>query len=124
MQLTKVLYWNSWMKNGRRPARPPFRFTEVKPLKLKDSVSSQTKLSKDVVCISQMMEMMSCLKANDFDQNQCLNQITSFQTCYNQYSEAKKDKKLNKDQKVASVGQMRLNKDQLNVLLNRYPQPK
>ncbi len=44
MQLTKVNLWNKWMRNGRRPARPPFRFTEVKPMCLKDSVTTARKL--------------------------------------------------------------------------------
>jgi hypothetical protein len=44
MQLTKVNLWNKWMRNGRRPARPPFRFTEVKPMRLKDEVTTARKL--------------------------------------------------------------------------------
>lgn len=39
MRTTQPLLWNKWMKNGRKPARPPYRFTECKKLELKDYVS-------------------------------------------------------------------------------------
>lgn len=51
MQLTKVNFWNKWMKNGRRPARPPLRFTEVKPMKLKNEVTSGSKLASGLALI-------------------------------------------------------------------------
>lgn len=46
MKVTQPVFWNNWKKNGRRPARPPMRFTECKKLELKNSVSSATSFSK------------------------------------------------------------------------------
>ena len=31
------------MRNGRKPARPPFRFTEVKKLEIKNKVTTSPK---------------------------------------------------------------------------------
>ncbi|CAG2182374.1 unnamed protein product, partial [Oppiella nova] len=78
----------------------------------------------DVVCIPQMMEMLSCFKTNDFDQSKCGPQITAFQSCYDKYVDDRKTKELNNDDVIPTPGQQKLSKDQMNVLLQRWPQPK
>ncbi|CAG2174497.1 unnamed protein product [Oppiella nova] len=80
MQLTKVNYWNKWLKNGRRPARPVTRFKADKPMVLRNEVTSGTKIASDV--------------------------------------------ELNNDDVIPTPGQQKLSKDQMNVLLQRWPQPK
>ncbi|KAI2799564.1 hypothetical protein BLOT_011470 [Blomia tropicalis] len=112
MKPTQPLLWNKWMKNGRRPARLPMRFTECKKLELKDSVTSGTKYSSDLACNSQMMEMMSCLKEFDFDQSKCSPQENV----------ARNRLVKNKDEPVP--GQTKLTMQQVNSLLQRYPQPR
>ena len=82
MRVTQALFWNNWKRNGRAPARPPYRFTEVKKLVLRDSVSSSLKTSAEGACNQQMMEMMNCLKENEFNQRKCSPIITAFKTCY------------------------------------------
>ncbi|XP_054168112.1 coiled-coil-helix-coiled-coil-helix domain-containing protein 1-like [Oppia nitens] len=123
MQLTRVNYWNKWMRNGRRPARPVTRFKADKPLVLRNEVTSGTKLSSDVVCIQQMMDMLSCFKDNEFDQIRCEPQINAFQNCYNKFVDERKLKNDLVNSSVPIPGETKLKKDQLNVLLKRWPQP-
>jgi len=123
MQLTKVNFWNNWMRNGRRPARPVTRFKADKPMVLRNEVTSGTKIDSDIVCIPQMMDMLSCFKDNEFDQNKCETQIDAFQKCYDSYVSKREAKRSNPDQSLPTAGQNKLTKDQLNVLLKRWPQP-
>ncbi|CAG2103534.1 unnamed protein product [Medioppia subpectinata] len=123
MQLTRVNYWNKWMRNGRRPARPVTRFKGDKPMVLRNEVTSGTKVASDVVCIPQMMDMLTCFKENEFDQNKCSPQINAFQSCYDKYVVDRNAKTANTDDIKLEPGQKRLSKDQMNVLLKRWPQP-
>lgn len=59
MKTTQPVFWNKWMKNGRRPARPPMRFTECKKLVLKDSVTTGSRYGNGNVLI--LLELFNYL---------------------------------------------------------------
>lgn len=124
MKTTQPLLWNKWMRNGRRPARPPMRFTECKKLELKDSVTSSNKQAAELACNSQMMEMMACLKENDFDQSKCNKQVNAFKSCYQGHLEKVAKSRQTKNRDEPQPGQTKLTMFQVNELMKRYPQPK
>ncbi|KAF7490007.1 hypothetical protein SSS_08265 [Sarcoptes scabiei] len=125
MRTTQPLCWNKWMRNGRRPARPPLRFTECKKLELKDYVSGGDNRSAELACNSQMLDMLNCLKVFDFDETKCSKQITSFRSCYQKFLESriKSDSIDSKNDQIIGKRSQSLSRTQVNSLLKRYPQP-
>jgi len=127
MKLTEALRWNKWQKNGRRPIKPDVRLgyaKEVRPLVLRNYVAQTSRDRSDVVCITQMMEMMSCLKTAEFDQGRCQSEIKSFQQCYTDFLSVKKELKARSTSQVPIPGQSKFTFEQLNALLARWPHPK
>ncbi|KAH7646189.1 uncharacterized protein LOC124489832 [Dermatophagoides farinae] len=124
MRTTQPLLWNKWMKNGRKPARPPYRFTECKKLELKDYVSGGDRHSSELACNSQMMDMMNCLKQFDFDEQKCSQQIKAFRSCYNTFLENQMKAKVGSNKNEPIPHQQKLTRVQVNTMLKRYPQPR
>jgi len=101
-------------------AREPIVFQELRPLKLRNSVSTKTEKTVDNSCLQEMAVMFACLKANDFNEAACSPEITGFQTCYAGYKKKLKDAQ--QKESSLSPGASTLTARQLNSLLKKYPQ--
>nr|CAH0111399.1 unnamed protein product [Daphnia galeata] len=106
---------------GRKPCREPVPFQEILPLKLKDSVSGKGDKTSDVACLQDMAVMLACFKKHDFNQALCSKEISSFQSCYTNFENNRKQ--ANSVENTVANAKSRLPYKTLNQILKKYPTP-
>lgn len=99
-------------------SRVPFQ--EILPLRLKNQVSGKTDKGSDVACLQEMAVMFSCLKANDFNEDLCPKEVSTFKRCYKVYLDKKATKKETSSKGIVVPGKD-LNYKQLNKVLKQFP---
>ncbi|CAN7951790.1 unnamed protein product [Ixodes pacificus] len=114
---------DSLQGNGRWPAKPPIKFRELLPMELKDKVSGKKGKSSDVACLPEMMTLFACLSEKNYDSNNCPQEASAFQSCY--------DRHLLKNAEYRQTGSLgiltpglkasQLTSQQANTLLRKYP---
>nr|XP_045607483.1 coiled-coil-helix-coiled-coil-helix domain-containing protein 1-like [Procambarus clarkii] len=125
ISFTSLYYINNVRpKNGRRPARRPFAFTDVLPMFLRDHVSGKNDRQQNVACLQEMSILFACMKKNEFTQAFCSKEIESFQSCHKEFMHSQRMKNAQERQGLLVPGEKNLSHKQLNVLLKKYPQPK
>lgn len=108
-------------KIGRRPQREPVPFQMLLPLELKKSVSGKSDKQTDAACMQELAVMFACFKKTDFEQQECLKEISSFQNCYKNYHEKMTTQRDHGRKGILVPGEKKLTHRQLNVLLKRFP---
>lgn len=107
--------------HARAPAKEPFPFKAIAPLKLKNSVSGKGGKVSDVCCIHEMSVLFACLASNEYEQSPCTKEIQSFQKCYKDYTSDKANKFQREMKGLLTPGEKSLTAKQLNVLLKKFP---
>ncbi|XP_069955976.1 small ribosomal subunit protein mS37 [Cherax quadricarinatus] len=125
VSLASVYYINNVRpKNGRRPTRRPFPFTNELPIFLRDHVSGKNDKQQSVACLQEMAILFACFKKNDFVQSLCMKEVEEFHKCHVRFMQNRsKEEELNR-LGILSPGEKNLSHKQLNQLLKKYPQPK
>ncbi|CAH2234230.1 uncharacterized protein LOC120633239 [Pararge aegeria] len=121
MRLNPILFTAPSGKSARRPQREPVPFQMLLPLRLKKSVSGKGDKLKEAACMQEMAVMFACFKKSEFDQEQCLKEVSSFQTCYNEYNERAKLQREQGKKGILVPGEKSLTHRQLNQLLKSFP---
>lgn len=110
-------------RNARRPQKvDQVPFQELLPLRLRNHVSGKSNRSNEVSCLQEMTQMFACLKTNEFAENLCGKEISSFQKCYKFHIDKAFDAKKTENQGILKPGKD-LNYKQLNKYLRNYPNP-
>lgn len=110
-------------RNARRPQKEDqVPFQELLPLKLRNHVSGKSNRMNDVSCLQEMAQMFACMKTNEFAENLCNKEISSFQKCYKVHIDKAYEAKKIENQGVVQPGKD-LNYKQLNKYLRNYPSP-
>ncbi|XP_067013634.1 small ribosomal subunit protein mS37 [Anabrus simplex] len=109
------------VKQGRRPAREPFEFQELLPLRLKTSVSGKGEKTHSVACLQEMSLLFVCLKKNDFNEAVCGKEAQVFKKCYKDYLDNKFKKEERERKGEMIIGTKNLGHKQINQLLKRFP---
>ncbi|XP_046970135.1 uncharacterized protein LOC124537351 [Vanessa cardui] len=121
MRLNTTFYTAPSSKSARRPQREPIPFQMLLPLRLKKAVSGKGDKLKEAACMQEMAVMFACFKKAEFDQEQCLKEVSAFQSCFKDYNERSK---LQRDQGKKGIlvpGEKNLTHRQLNQLLKSFP---
>ncbi|XP_038211142.1 uncharacterized protein LOC119831736 [Zerene cesonia] len=108
-------------KNARRYQREPVRFQMLLPLALKKTVSGKGDITKEAVCMQEMAILFACFKKSDFNQRECLKEVSAFQNCYNEYSARAKVQREMGKKGILVPGEKKLTHRQLNQLLKGFP---
>ncbi|KAL0820239.1 hypothetical protein ABMA28_006159 [Loxostege sticticalis] len=124
MRLTQVLTSAPNRANKRRPQREPVPFQMLLPLELRKFVSGKGDKLKEAACMQEMAVMFACFKKSEFDQQQCLKEVSAFQTCYNDYNERMKLQREQGRKGILVPGEKNLTHRQLNQLLKQFPPKK
>lgn len=114
-------YMTGYVPRGRyvNPQNIPFK--AILPLKLRNHVSSKGENTSNVACIQEMSVLFACLKRNDFKETRCAQEISTFQKCYNDHTEQKKEKEEKERRGVLIPGEKKLSHKQANELLKKFP---
>ncbi|CAH2089705.1 unnamed protein product [Euphydryas editha] len=121
MRLNTIFFTAPSSKSARRPQREPIPFQMLLPLKLKKGVSGKGDKLKEAACMQEMAVMFACFKKAEFDQAQCLKEVSSFQTCFNEYNQRFKLQREQGKKGVLVPGEKELTHRQLNKLLKSFP---
>lgn len=121
MRLNPILFTAPSNKSARRPQREPVPFQMLLPLKLKKAVSGKGDKLKEAACMQEMAVMFACFKKSEFDQQQCLKEVSAFQTCYKEYNERAKVQREQGKKGILIPGEKNLTHRQLNQLLKAFP---
>lgn len=121
MRLTNVLFSAPFNKSARAPQREPVPFQMLLPLKLKKTVSGKGDRLREAACMQEMAIMFACFKKHDFDQQECLKEVTTFQTCFQEYNERTKKQREQGKKGILVPGEKKLTHRQLNQLLKAFP---
>ncbi|XP_068223082.1 small ribosomal subunit protein mS37-like isoform X2 [Palaemon carinicauda] len=111
-------------KNGRRPCRHPFPFTNILPISLRNHVSGKSDKQQTVACIQELSVMLACLKTHDFNDSMCSKEINNLKNCNEKYMSSQRLKKLQDRTTELTPYEKNLSHKHLNQLLKKYPQPK
>ncbi|CAH4029128.1 uncharacterized protein LOC123716248 [Pieris brassicae] len=107
--------------HARRFQTEPVPFQMLLPLKLKKEVSGKNDKTKEAACMQEMAVLFACFKKSEFDQKQCLKEVTAFQTCYNDYNQRAKVQREMGKKGILIPGEKKLTHRQLNQLLKGFP---
>ncbi|XP_018011728.1 uncharacterized protein LOC108668963 [Hyalella azteca] len=107
---------------GRGPTLLPFPFVPIRDLKLKDRVSGKFDQETNTKCLHEMAVLLACYKKHDFAQAPCAVEATSLTNCHNKIREEIVTRKAKEKVGDMNPGAKRLNRRQVNSLLQRYPQ--
>lgn len=88
----------------------------MRPMKLKSSVRASAKTSERSPCVSEMANVMSCWKSNNFDDTHCQSEIQAFIRCCENVKEGTVKKKI-------SETQHRWDADIVNSQLRKFAWP-
>lgn len=121
MRLNTIFLTAPSNKSARRPQREPIPFQMLLPLKLKKSVSGKGDKLKEAACMQEMAVMFACFKKAEFDQEQCLKEVTSFQNCFQEYNQRSKLQREQGKKGILVPGEKELTHRQLNQLLKSFP---
>ena len=124
MRLNNLLFTAASNKSARRPQREPIPFQMLLPLRLKKTVSGKGDKTREAVCMQEMAVMFACFKKAEFDQGQCLKEVSAFQTCYKNYSEQASVQREQGKKGILVAGEKKLTHRQLNQLLKSFPPKK
>ncbi|XP_049877112.1 uncharacterized protein LOC126374485 [Pectinophora gossypiella] len=124
MRLSSVLYTAPSRQSARRPQREPVPFQMLLPLELKKTVSGKGDRTKEAACMQELAVMFACFKKHEFDQQECLKEITEFQGCYSAYSERMKTQREKGKKGILVPGEKNLTHKQMNQLLKAFPPKK
>lgn len=98
------------------------KFDPILPLELKNRVSGKGGDAKKAGCVQEMTVAFSCLKANDFAQTNCAQEIKNFIECANNRRSEKFIKKQEFHNKTMSTGTKDLKAWEIDAMLRKYPQ--
>lgn len=121
MRLNTILFSAPSRTNKRRPQREPVPFQMLLPLELRKFVSGKGDKLKEAACMQEMAVMFACFKKSDFEQQECLKEVTAFQTCYNDYNQRMKVQRDQGRKGILVPGEKTLTHRQLNQLLKQFP---
>lgn len=116
MRLTSTL-----LRNARRPQKEPVPFQMLLPLELKKTVSGKGDKSNDSACMQELAVMFACFKKVEFNQQECLKEITSFQGCYKEYFDKMATQREQARKGILVPGEKKLTHKQMNQLLKKFP---
>lgn len=109
-------------RNARRPQKvDQVPFQELLPLRLRNHVSGKSNRLSDVSCLQEMATMFACMKTNEFSENLCNKEISSFQKCYKANIDKAYQAKKTENQGIVTGKD--LTYKQLNKYLRNYPNP-
>lgn len=107
---------------GRKPQNVnKVPFEEILPLRLRPYITGKGDGSSDVACLFEMSVLFACLKTNDFHQESCSKEISTFQKCYDVHLVAKKAKKEGNTTAEVLPKTERMGYKQVNRILKKYP---
>ncbi|XP_028171433.1 uncharacterized protein LOC135079731 [Ostrinia nubilalis] len=121
MRLTQVLSSAPNRTNARRPQVEPVPFKMLLPLELRKFVSGKGDRSKEAACMQEMAVLFACFKKSEFNQQECLKEVSAFQTCYNDYNERLKLQREQGRKGILVPGEKTLTHRQMNQLLRQFP---
>ncbi|XP_063540206.1 small ribosomal subunit protein mS37 [Cydia strobilella] len=124
MRLSSVLFTAPTGKSARRYQREPVPFQMLLPLELKKTVSGKSDKLKEAACMQELAVMFACFKKNEFDQQQCLKEITEFQGCYKDYNQRMSSQREHGKKGILVPGEKKLTHRQMNQLLKAFPPKK
>lgn len=124
MRLHPILFGGATRKDARRPQLEPVPFQMLLPLKLKKTVSGKGDKSNDAACMQELAVMFACFKKADFDQQECLKEISAFQGCYKDYAKRTATQREQGKKGILIPGEKNLTHKQLNQLLKSFPPSK
>ncbi|CAG9795586.1 unnamed protein product [Diatraea saccharalis] len=124
MRFNTTLFSAANQANSRRPQKDPVPFQMLLPLELGKTVSGKGDKLKEAVCMQEMAVMFACFKKTEFNQQECLNEVASFQTCFNNYNDKMKLSREQGRKGILVPGEKTLTHRQLNKLLRRFPPKK
>ncbi|KAJ2948319.1 hypothetical protein O0L34_g7557 [Tuta absoluta] len=124
MRVSSVLYTAPSRHAARRPQREPVPFQMLLPLELKKTVSGKGDKTKEAACMQELAVMFACFKKKDFDQQECLKEVTEFQGCFKEYSERMKTQREQGKKGILVPGETKLTHRQMNQLMKAFPPKK
>lgn len=124
MRLYPILRGGARSKDARRPQREPVPFQMLLPLELKKTVSGKGDKSNDAACMQELAVMFACFKKADFDQQECMKEISSFQGCYKDYANKMSTQREQGRKGILVPGEKKLTHKQMNQLLKSFPPKK
>ncbi|XP_026763414.1 uncharacterized protein LOC113521937 [Galleria mellonella] len=124
MRLHPTYFSAASSTNARRPQREPVPFQMLLPLALKKTVSGKGDKSKEAACMQELAVMFACFKKHDFDQQQCLKEVTEFQSCYSEFNKRITVQREQGKKGILVPGEKNLTHRQVNKMLKAYPPTK
>ncbi|GBP17484.1 Coiled-coil-helix-coiled-coil-helix domain-containing protein 1 [Eumeta japonica] len=121
MRFHTILFGSYKQTSPKRPQVEPIPFQMRLPLALKKTVSSKSEKTREASCLQEMAVMFACFKNNEFDQIKCSQEISSFQTCFENYKQRSAELKAQEKKGILVPGEKKLTHRQMNLLLKRYP---
>ncbi|KOB64063.1 Coiled-coil-helix-coiled-coil-helix domain-containing protein 1 [Operophtera brumata] len=116
MRVNPILF-----KNARRPQKEPVPFQMLLPLELKKTVSGKGDKSNEAACMQEMAVMFACFKKADFEQQECMKEISAFQGCYKDYAKKMSTQREQGRKGILVPGEKNLTHKQMNQLLKNFP---
>lgn len=98
------------------------KYKEMLPMKLKNSVSNKGERDDVNPCVQEIMNLLSCLKKNDYNQTSCTNELDTLSQCHSVHRETKKKEQDLSKRGFLNPGAKQLNPHQIRILLKRFPQ--
>ncbi len=89
----------------------------MRPMKLKSSVRASSKEKKTTPCVHEMTSIMTCWKANTFDDVPCRKEIAAFVSCVER---VKKEQASNTSTSKDRSGNTRYDVDELNKRMRQF----
>ncbi|XP_059059668.1 uncharacterized protein LOC131852933 [Achroia grisella] len=124
MRLNPAHFSAASSTNARRPQREPVPFQMLLPLALKKTVSGKGDKLKESACMQELAVMFACFKKHDFDQQQCLKEVSEFQSCYSDYNKKMTIHRRQGRQGILVPGEKNLTHRQVNQMLKAFPPTK
>ncbi|KAJ0174012.1 hypothetical protein K1T71_010158 [Dendrolimus kikuchii] len=119
MRLPATLYAPR-RNNARAPQTEPVPFQMLLPLELKKTVSGKGDKLKEAACMQELAVMFACFKKSDFNQEECMKEVTTFQNCYNDYKTRWESQREKGKKGILVPGEKNLTHRQTNQLLKRF----
>ncbi|KAG6458485.1 uncharacterized protein LOC115448856 [Manduca sexta] len=124
MRLYPFLRASPSNNNARAPQREPVPFQMLLPLSLKKTVSGKGDKLNEAACMQEMALMFACFKKSEFNQQECLKEVSEFKSCYKSYSEKMSTLRKQGKKGILVPGEKKLTHRQMNELLKRFPPKK
>ncbi|XP_053614881.1 uncharacterized protein LOC128677799 [Plodia interpunctella] len=121
MRINPPVFATARQNNARRPQREPVPFQQLLPLQLKKTVSGKGDKLKESACMQELAMMFACFKKHEFNQQECAKEVTSFQSCYGEFSKKLAVQREQGKKGILVPGEKNLTHRQMNQLLKAFP---